>query len=305
MKRYSIALLALLPLLMASCLKDKKVSDRVYGMEGTQDLKIIELASSNDHIRPYAIDFVDSDTTFNVVEVRLAAAQPATEDITVQLTLANSAAIVAAYNDLHETDYEDMPTNLFSLIDPALTVTIPKGSRAGYVKIRVNAATFDPSSTYALGFRIVSVAQSGYVISGNFSDVVVTLGAKNDYDGHYSVTGSMTDANGVYRGVHPTYYDLITVSSNAVLFYQWDFDFANYVVQNISTGGYVNAGVRPRFTFNNATGALVSVVDALTNGNLTMVSGQFHAADRSIDLDYYIIGTRFHIVEHLTYEGPR
>jgi len=54
-----------------------------------------------------------------------------------------------------------------------------------------NATLFNPSALYGLGFTITT-ADAGGKISTQKS-VVIEIGAKNDYDGRYAVTGPMND----------------------------------------------------------------------------------------------------------------
>ncbi len=75
---------------------------------------------------------VSKDTTFDVVFVRLAADQPASEDITVQLELDNN--LLDYYNDTAKTNMVNPSASVYSFDNANLTVTIPKGLQTGIFK---------------------------------------------------------------------------------------------------------------------------------------------------------------------------
>src|SRR5829696_9138269 len=125
---------------LTSCLKDKNIEDQKYGMAGVENVKIIELASDDTHFKMTGLNFVNRDTIINFAVVRLAAKDPAPEDIQVTLTLASSATIIGNYNTEHGTSYVSFPSTLYALQGNGLVVTIPKGSREGYLQIKVNAS---------------------------------------------------------------------------------------------------------------------------------------------------------------------
>jgi hypothetical protein len=193
MKKYLIIGIASLSMLFTSCLKDKKVEDRKYGMNGVEDGKIIELATEG-HFKLFALDFKNLDTVFGILEIRLAADLPAPEDISVTLSLDNSLTIISDYNTANGTNLVQLPLNLYTLPN-GLTVTIPAGKRSVFIKFGTNTINFNASNTYALGFRIASVSKAGYTISGNFGNAIAAFAAKNKYDGVYDIS---------WTNYHPT-----------------------------------------------------------------------------------------------------
>jgi hypothetical protein len=54
-----------------------------------------------------------------------------------------------------------------------------------------NATLLDPSALYGLGFTIQSVSADGTISTQK--SIIIEIGAKNDWDGIYAVTGPMTD----------------------------------------------------------------------------------------------------------------
>ena len=293
-----------LAMVLTSCLKDKNIEEQEYGMINLNARKLIELDSDDSHSKTTGLAFVNRDTILNFVTVRLAAEQPANEDITVTLTTANSTTLINDYNAAHGTNLVAFPTNLYAYQGSGLTVTIPRGKKEGFVRIKVNPSTFDPSSTYAIVFSIASVDKQGYLISQNFKNFIGIVGAKNDYDGRYAVTGTCVDANGLYQGVYPTEIDLITVSANQVLYYQHEIDYPNYVVEAISGGSLANTGIRPKITFDPATDRVTSIVRNSDNAPMVVGSiSKFNRADRSLDIEWTL--GRWKVTEHYTYLGSR
>jgi hypothetical protein len=295
---------AFLAMSFTSCLKDKNIEEQKYGMINLNAKKIIELNSDDTHAKTTGLAFVNRDTVLNFVAVRLAAEQVAAEDITVTLTTSQSAALIADYNAENGTNLVTFPTSLYTVQGSGLSVVIPKGQREAYFQIKVNPSTFDPSSTYAVGYSIASVDKPGYTISENFKNFIAIVGAKNDYDGRYAVTGTLVDANGLYEGVYPTEIDLITLTGNSVLYYQHEVDYPNYLVASIATGGLANTGIRPRITFDQATDKVSSIVRH--SDGAAMVVGtisKFNRADRSLDIEWTL--GRWHATEHYKYIGSR
>jgi hypothetical protein len=226
MKKYSLlTLVGAAALFLTSCLKDKKITDREYGMEGISDVKLVEFPHSPDD--NIAVNFFNRDTTFGLVTVRLNSDKPAQQDIKV--TLQPNAALVTAYNTAHGTSYSVPPASIYSFDN--LTVTIPAGSREGTLRITTNPANV-AQGQYAFGFTIASVSDPSIVISENYKNQVMVLGVKNQYDGRYRLNGAF---------YHPTQspgYDpfeieveLHTTGPNSVKIYVPDF------------GGYYGPGL--------------------------------------------------------------
>lgn len=263
---------AVLTILFTSCLKDKGFEDQEYGMKDFEGNKIIEIPGDENHYTSYAFVFKDKDTTFNFLAVRLAANEVASEDINVTLSTTSSAAMIADYNAAHGTNLVAFPTNIFSY-PGGLTVTIPKGSREGYLRLTTNTSKFDPSSTYAIGFTIASVDKPGYKISGNFNTMIVSIAAKNKYDGNYSLRIKTLgwSAYGISENLPDewpsnadgTSIGLVTVGAASVKFYDY-WGFGDYIqvaftTDNASATGF--GATAPKFNFDIATDKLISVVN--------------------------------------------
>ncbi|SDG06204.1 protein of unknown function [Pedobacter terrae] len=185
MKKYSIILsLALLTMGLSSCLKDDLVSDQKYGMINVDAAKVAQLPSVSS---AFALLLENKSTSLNFVEVSLAQSEPAAEDVVVTLSTDQTDAKVTANNsDPNNSKIAAFPSNKYTLPN-GLKVTIPKGSRSGYLKLNLNQQDLSPATPYVLAFRIVSVDKPEYVISGNYNTSLVTVSAKNTWDGIYAM----------------------------------------------------------------------------------------------------------------------
>jgi hypothetical protein len=219
MKKYfKIVALAALVVTLGSCLKDKKYDEGLTGLNLANAPKVIELAQAYSSARGRTVGLAYVDQTINAefVTVRLAATNPAAEDIKVTLDTTGAYAYIQAYNATNSLAIEKLPNSFFTFPN-GLTVTIPAGSREGSLLIRTNAIAYNTSTTYALFFKIASVANAGYVASGNFNEYFTQVGAKNKYDGVYKVTGSFVDlTNATFTGNYPREYSLVTTGANTV-----------------------------------------------------------------------------------------
>lgn len=201
---------------LSSCLKDDNIKNQQYGFINANTKKIIEIPLA---LGSVAIPLKNVDTTINLLEARLASQDVSSEDVTVALSLDSSVKIIENYNTIHETELEQLPTSLYSLIS-GYTLTIPKGSRTGNLQIKVNTSNFDLEKSYALGLYLKSVNQNGYILSGNFDTIVVKVSAKNKYDGVYTNNGySLRAGDAVLTGFFKnSKRNLITAGANSLIY---------------------------------------------------------------------------------------
>lgn len=273
--------------------------------------KIVELAAPPDHLVSFAMDFIDKVEILDIAMVNIAADQPVSEDVTVTVSLANTATMIADYNAAHPgSNVIQLPASFYTLQGSGLSVNVPAGSRMAAVKAAVNAINFDPSSTYALGFTITAVNKQGYTVSGNFGRVLVLFGAKNIYDGLYEITGTLTDANGIYVGDYgdpagARVYELITVSAVSGVTYDRSWDYPYYIVIHGTTGGAATTNIRPRLTFDPNTDVITAIDNVGTSTAVITVQpgSKYNPSDGSLDVKW--VAGRWNVNEHWEYIGPR
>jgi hypothetical protein len=252
-----LLLLFISSLLVAGCLKDSAYDSGAVQSSLGSSVKVISLGlnvSSSVNFVSLSYNSSTVDTVVDLVPVELGGPVAASQDIHVML--ATDSTLIDAYNAAN-TDTTVSPGNpnpsgkithylnftQFTIINPV--VTIPKGTRTGFLQIK-----FVPNDliggAYAIGFAIKSVSESGYTISGNFSTGVVAIGAKNEWDGDYQVSGwffhpsagraistvkhlSTTGAT----GLQGTVADLGT---------PFQFDVISNQATNWSSGGFTSSG---------------------------------------------------------------
>jgi len=173
---------------LAGCLKDKAYEDQeIQSTRSEGSPKIVELkltANSSKNFLVEAFPNSNNDTTVELLPVNLATPDVAPEDINV--TVAVDAAVVDKYNTDNSTSYDVPTSSMYTLVNP--TVTIPKGSHTGYLKLKFKSSDY-LGNEWALGFKITSVDKQGYTISGNLNWSVVALTVKNQWDGVYHAEG--------------------------------------------------------------------------------------------------------------------
>lgn len=214
-------------IVFTGCLKDKDFDDGSIQSTHTNgttpqviEIKLTALNASN--FFTLAVDNSTNDTTIDLVPINLATSNGAPQDLHVTVSL--DSTLVDAYDTTNATNYATPPSGIFTIVNPE--VTIPKGSHTGYVQIKFKPSDFLGGS-WALGFRITAIQESGYTISGNLSTGITVIVVKNQYDGTYHSTGY------VYHPSAPRSLnlvkDLTTVSANSVACGFGDLGGSGYV----------------------------------------------------------------------------
>ncbi|MES2779943.1 MAG: DUF1735 domain-containing protein [Bacteroidota bacterium] len=298
---------------LVSCLKDKEYEDGLIGHDLTGVPKVIELAVNFDpsHSRSLALDFKDSSLALAVLTVRLAAAEVAQEDITVTIDTSTSVALINAYNTENGTAVVRMPQSLFT-IEGGLSVVIPKGQRETSVKIRTNAIAFDPSTTYGLAFRIASVTPAGYTISQNYGTYVTTIGAKNKYDGVYTMN-SYHNRPGYQLLVADEEMHMITTGANDVIFYWPQAGSVGHPIMTSTGLSWYGATVAPTVRFDPVSNLVTNVFNASAAGPPISVysgplsgQGRYDEATKKMYVYFrYNANNERAFMDTLTYVGPR
>ena len=113
----------------------------------------------------------------------------------------------------------------------------------------------NPSALYGLGFTITSVDASGQI--SNAKSIVVEIGAKNDYDGRYEISGTFLDVtNAAFVGDYPWNYSLVTISATHCVVINDDFPGIPAYIFYTGTGYSFYGGYGLIVGFDPATGAI-------------------------------------------------
>jgi hypothetical protein len=183
----NIALIAVVSLVFMACKKAKVATP--MGDAGQTLVKLLG-GGTPASVAPKAIDFLPTPTNIVAVEVRRDV--PNNTELMKPMTvtvLDDTAAVTAAnasYIKLPEAWHTISGATKAGGVGGVYTVTFQPGEFSKSIIVTIPDATlFNPSAKYALGFKILT-ADQGAVLSTQKS-IVVEIGAKNAYDGIYSV----------------------------------------------------------------------------------------------------------------------
>jgi hypothetical protein len=286
-------------LLMMGCLKDKLYNNGEIQSLANSNVKVISLGisvSKAPNFVSYAFSNSNNDTVVNLVPVELGGPSDAPQDIHV--TVLQSDTLVNAYNDDSTNqangNFLTIPApSQFSIVNPV--VTIPKGSRVGYLQIK-----FVPSTLigleYGIGFAISKVAESGYTISGNLATGITALLIKNAFDGKYTLN-ELTTGWGAFAIADGTEYTwpttVIFATSGATSNQIVTQEGGNAQVGFAPGGGIASFGsATPQYNFDGTTNKLTSITNLTPDSRNrafavnTASSSFFDPATHNVILNY-------------------
>jgi hypothetical protein len=156
--------LALLMLLLSSCLKDTPAVD--FSTVGT----IIEILPPNggglENFGAAALQFPAADEIDSAdIDLNIASPKPLTKTLTI--TLAIDDGLRTSYNTANDTHYEAMPDSVYSF--PVNVGTIMAGQRLDTVRVLFYPSKINPTKDYMLPVSIKDA--QGETISGNFGSI--------------------------------------------------------------------------------------------------------------------------------------
>jgi hypothetical protein len=271
----SIAAIALLSLIFVAC--KKATVSTPLGDAGQTLVKILGGATPS-AVAKMPVDFVNTPTKLLVVELRRDIPNETELNKTMIVTVKDDTTAVTAANPA----YIQLPIAWFTVQTDGVktggqggtwTFTFKPGefSKEIYVTIP-NATLLDPSSLYGIGFTVLT-ADAGAKLSTQKS-VVIEIGAKNDWDGIYAVTGPMVDlTNATFtQWNNPAYPDpfpqanggawelhLITAGASKVLMFDntiWGAPF-HPILSGAANSGW--GAYALYVTINPATGTIADV----------------------------------------------
>jgi hypothetical protein len=301
------------------CLKDKQFDDGQIQSIANGNIKVISLGvsvSNTQNFASYAYNASGNDTVVNLIPVELGGPTAAPADIHV--TLVENDALVDSFDNNTGNDYAP-PTGLFTVVNAGGIVTIPKGSRVGYLQIK-----FVPNdligADYALGYSITAVKESGYTISGNVKDGITAILIKNKYDGTYGMRMRLTGWAAYNISDGPTYswpsnMFLATTGGASVLI---ETNEEGTLEPAFGTGGSVSGfgATAAQLTFDPNTNKLISVDNLIPDDgrgrkfaiNPAITDSRWDPATGNVYAAYEMFqNTRpiQFIYDTLTYVGPR
>jgi len=290
MKKYTSQLLSVLLILYVfttGCLKDDDFDNgAIQSVHNNGDLvKPIEIkltAANASNFFVLAVDNSDNDTTVDLVPINLATSESAPQDLHVSVSLDD--ALVDAYNAENGTAYAIPPSTMFTILNSE--VIIPKGSHTGYVQIKFKPSDFI-GADWALGFKIASIQESGYTISGNLSTGTTVIAIKNQYDGLYDAEGYFLHP--VFFGDYSSEWTCATSGPNSVTFQlNTTIPFTAYLTLTVNADNSVDI---------SSDDVVLDPYDPAKN--------YYTPGDRTFHLDFGYSGGTRHLTGTATYKGPR
>ncbi len=259
-----IAALGLAALLFSAC--DKVETTAPLGKAGQTLVTILQGATPANIIKD-PVDFVPTPTTLTKGVIDIRREIPTSEELNKKLTITikdDTAAVRAA-----NASYVQFPTSLYTLTLPpgatktggqggTITLVFQPGEFAKQIYINVpNATLLNPSALYGLGFTITS-ADGGAKIA-DAKSVIVEVGAKNNWDGIYDITGTFSDvspAGGAFTDAYPLQYALVTTGATTCDVNDNKYQGYPAYIFNTGTGLSFYGSYGLCIGFNAATGAI-------------------------------------------------
>ncbi|MBK7434153.1 MAG: hypothetical protein IPI66_09835 [Chitinophagaceae bacterium] len=267
------AALAISALVFASC--DKVDVQKSIGDSGQTLVKILG-GGTPATIKKNPVDFVNTPTTIVCADIRRDIPNSTELNKVMVVTVKNDNAAVATANPA----YVILPSAWYTVGAATpfsggnYTVTMQPGEFAKEIKITIpNATLMDPSTLYALGFTITTADANG-VISTQKS-VVVEIGAKNNWDGVYMMSGTFSDvSNPVFAYAGDQQYSLITIGATKCVVRNDDLNggIPGYIFDNAGAGTYYGSyGLV--ISFNPANNAIADLWNYYGDPTLPATSG--------------------------------
>lgn len=213
MKKYSILLFAI-PFLFTSCIKDDLVKLTDQG-------STLLVASGGAEKELFYNAFTDV-KKIPLFDIHRNVPSNAVLNTAVTIKLKAAPEYLEAYNEENETDYEWLPSEIFTFAAvPGVTVSgdeitlnYSPGDFAKEISVNLDGAKWDLAHKYAMAYRI-SDPGSAKISDGN--DIMITfISAKNPYDGIYRY---QTSENNTLLPNQDVEVQLLTVSPTKVKLY--------------------------------------------------------------------------------------
>lgn len=288
-----LSLMFLATFLMQSCIKDEVTP---LGDTGSTLVKF----QDGPDLSLFYLPFLDT-KQISLFDLRRDPNSSAELKATKTIVIQEAPELVTKYNTDNGTDYEVLPTDIYTLAaNPSIvksgnkyTITFGSGDFAKNFVINLNGAKWDLSKKFAMAFKVVDAG--GGLLNKDKTSIITKISIKNKYDGTYVVTGTMEDI--LNAGLtHATdnlktqgadlELTLKTVSATKCAVYDPTV-WADYFIP-ISTGGGTGlsgyGSFAPIFEFDLATDKVIGVTNyygtpANTRGGRLDPTGEVNAYD--------------------------
>lgn len=269
----------------------------------------------------HSYDLVAGTQSFTVVtiyrDVPSSAVLNAAQTVTVKL----DTSVISAYNTTNATNYKALVNTVYAfdastpVSGSTITVNFAPGEFSKNIILKLDLTQLPPGNN-ALGFTITQT--SAGVVSNQSAKAFVAIGAKNRFDGSYTLTGTMLDnANGALTGNYPTNVFLI---SNGPLQNQMFDNAVPGLFHSILNAGnasyYGSLGVVFNFNADNTVASVVNYYGQPA-GNTRFLTldpsgvNKWDPVTKILKVKYWMdqpsvmSGHRTSFDETFTYKGPR
>jgi Domain of unknown function (DUF1735) len=185
--------------------------------EGNTIIKLESAAGEASDFYSRGIDFINTSQTIIAIQVRRDCPNNAELQKAMTVVVKDDPGAVSAYNGANGTSMVSMSPTLYT-ISPAksaggkYTVTFAPGEFSKSILLTIpDASVLNVNSSYGFGFTLESADAGGKLTNEPNKTVVLQIGAKNQFDGLYKVTGSFYDVVfPVFLAKYPLTYALVT-----------------------------------------------------------------------------------------------
>jgi len=297
---------------LSSCLKNGNYYTDFAAVGASVDLPLA--ASKGNDLAPFTYD---ATITSASIPVYINLSSPKTLGTAVTATLGLDTAYLNSYNSDNGTSFEVLPDSVYTIAG-GWDRNIPAGKRLDSMVVNLDLTKLDLAASYILP---ITIAQASVPIE-QWNHLMLYISVKNQYDGHYSVTGTFSDvSNGAFTDNYPMEVNLVTSGPNSVDVFNLDVGGVYYEFLNGGTPTYYGSfGVR--MFIDPATNNITSVINVYGQPAGNTRSAQLDPSginkrDPStgdIDVKYFMIqpsvipappSIRSYFNEHYKYLGPR
>lgn len=213
--RASAMLAAFMFLFLLSCVDDGK--DDLSG-KGINRFRV----PNEDNYAMLAFDSEpQTKTAFTIYRDAVSAAELNT---TASMAFVISDTLLESYNEANETSLVLLDPSSYTVVGASEdgTISFAAGEFAKEIQLSLDPSVLDLSLQYAVPF--VFSSNGDYTLGASSNYMIVQVGVKNEWDGNYTVTGTMVDyANSALTGPYPWNVSMVTTGSKQVAVLDLDY----------------------------------------------------------------------------------
>ncbi len=217
MNKY-IKLLLLVPFFFSSCIKD----EYLHGMKELKDQGETFLVVSGGAEKELFFDAFTNVRKIPLFDIHRNVPNAGVLNSSTTIKLKEAPELLEAYNEEHETDYEWLPSSIFTFDNvpgvtfsgDEITITYSAGEFGKQIAVNLDGNKWDLAHKYGRAYRIVDAGSAK--ISDGYGQMMTFVSAKNAYDGVFRY---QTSANTALLPDRDVEAQLLTISPTKVKLY--------------------------------------------------------------------------------------